>query len=402
MRIVHVITRLIIGGAQENTILTCEDLQKTFGDQVLLLAGPGLGPEGSLVDDARGRGVRLVLIPSLRRAIHPWRDPQSYSALKHELRAFQPDVVHTHSGKAGLFGRLAAWSLGVDAVVHTVHGAPFHKYQNWPARRLFRTCERFAARRCHHLVSVADAMTDQLVAAHVASREKFTTVYSGMEVEPFLEADRHRQETREKFGFEPHHVVVGKVARLFHLKGHADVIAAAAQCVKRQPNLRFLLVGDGILRKPFEREIAAANMQNYFRFAGLVRPDRVPAMIGAMDIVVHASYREGLARVLPQALIAGKPVVSYDVDGAREVVIDNETGCLLRPGDVDGMVRALDRLASDAELRARLGKAGRERFTEPFRHEHMTERLRAIYRDILQGRAVPARQGELSRRRPAG
>ena len=122
-------------------------------------------------------------------------------ALKSVLREFRPDVVHTHSAKGGMLGRLAAWSLRVPVVVHTVHGAPFHPYQNAAARSFFRWCERWAAQRCHHIVSVADAMTDQLVAAGVAPREKFSTVYSGMEVEPFLHADDDRQATRAAAGF---------------------------------------------------------------------------------------------------------------------------------------------------------------------------------------------------------
>ena len=138
MRIAHVITRLIIGGAQENTLLTCDDLRRQFGEEVLLIAGPGLGPEGSLEAAAREREIPLVILPQLRRAIHPWRDLSSYRAIRRELRAFRPDVVHTHSGKAGLFARHAARALGVPAIVHTVHGAPFHSYQNPIAREFFR------------------------------------------------------------------------------------------------------------------------------------------------------------------------------------------------------------------------------------------------------------------------
>ena len=185
MRVVHIITRLILGGAQENTVLCCEDLLRQHDDDVLLITGPPLGPEGSLLDRARAGGVPLEIIPSLRRPIHPWRDAVSYRQLKKSLRRFRPDVVHTHSAKGGMLGRAAAWTLGVPAVIHTVHGAPFHPYQGRGARLFFQACERWAARRCHAMVSVADAMTDLMVAARVAPREKFTTVYSGMEVEPF-------------------------------------------------------------------------------------------------------------------------------------------------------------------------------------------------------------------------
>ncbi len=386
MRIVHVITRLILGGAQENTVLCCEDLLRRHGDEVLLATGPPLGPEGSLLERARAGGVPMEIIDCLRRPIHPWRDPASYWQLKTTLRRFRPEVVHTHSGKAGLLGRAAAWSLRVPAVIHTVHGAPFHAWQGRGARRFFEACERWAARRCHAIVSVADAMTELMVAAGVAPREKFTTIYSGMEVEPFLQSAEHRQRVRGELGYGPEHVVIGKIARLIKLKGHDDVIRAATAVIHREPKARFLFVGDGLLRDWLEREIALAGLRDYFQFTGLVPPQRIPELISAMDIVVHASLREGLARVLPQALLSGKPVVSYDIDGAREVVITGETGFLVPPRDVERLAAALSRLAADPALRDRLGAAGRRRFTDQFRHERMTAELRQLYQDVLDRR----------------
>jgi len=385
MRIAHVITRLILGGAQENTVLSCEDLVRTYGDDVLLVTGPALGPEGSLMDRVRAGGVPMEVVSPLRRPIHPWRDLVSYLRIKAILRDFQPDVVHTHSGKAGVLARAAASRLRVRAIVHGVHGAPFHPYQGRGARAVFRACERWAAPKCHAFVSVADAMTDLMVEARVAPREKFTTIYSGMEVEPFLRSGEHRDRVRRELGYEAGHVVVGKIARLFHLKGHPYLIQAARQVVDAEPNARFLLVGDGLLAERLRRQIAAAGLEGHFRLTGLVPPERIPELVAAMDVVVHASLREGLARALPQALIAGKPVVSYDVDGAREVVIPDQTGFLLPPKSIVEMADALIRLASDPALRERLGAEGRRRFTDVFRHERMTAQLRSLYERLLAG-----------------
>lgn len=389
MRIAHIITRLIIGGAQENTVFSCEDLIREYGDDVLLITGPPLGPEGSLIDRARESGVPMEMVPTLRRAIHPWRDWVSYLRLKRILRDFQPDVVHTHSAKGGILGRAAARAVGVPAIIHGVHGAPFHPYQRALARETFRACERWAAPKCDAFVSVADAMTDLMVDAKVAPREKFTTVYSGMEVEPFLQADEHREQVRGELGYGPEHVVVGKVARLFHLKGHEYVIEAAVRVVQANPNVRFLFIGDGILTEQYTEAIRKAGLQEYFHLTGLVPPARIPELIGAMDVVVHTSLREGLARVLPQGLIAGKPVVSYDVDGAREVVLTGETGYLLPPKSIEPLADALIELAGDEELRLRLGAEGRRRFTDQFRHEEMTRQLRELYERLLaeKGRA---------------
>lgn len=387
MRVAHVITRMILGGAQENTLLNCEDLLRDYGDDVLLVTGPSIGPEGDLLERARRNQVPLSVIEPLRRNIHPGRDWASYRALRRVLQDFRPDVVHTHSAKGGLLGRMAADSLGIPAIVHTVHGAPWHPYQSIFAREFFKRCERFAARRCHALVSVADAMTDLLVEAGVAPREKFTTIYSGMEVEPFIHADSRRDAMRAELGFDPQHVVIGKVARLFHLKGHADVIRAAQTVVHKTPQARFLFVGDGILRDELESQAADAGLADIIRFVGLVPPTEVANYIGAMDIVVHASLREGLARVLPQGLIAGKPVVSYDVDGAREVVQTGETGFLIPPQDVPALAEALSVLIADADLRSKLGDEGRRRYTDLFRHQEMTRRVRELYERCLAAKS---------------
>jgi len=386
VRILHIITRLILGGAQENTLLTCEDLIRMYGDDVLLVTGPPLGPEGSLLERARGGGVPTVVVPSLRRAINPVHDIPAFWALSRIIREFRPDVVHTHSAKAGILGRAAAWRQQVPAIVHTVHGAPFHPYQPRLARLFIAACERWAARRCHRLISVADAMTELLVSAGVAPREKFVTIYSGMEVEPFLQARQHRQTMREKLGYTDAHFVVGTIARLFHLKGHEDILRAAGYLIPRFPQIRFLWVGDGVLRPRLECRIRQAGWSSYFRLVGLVPPEKLPEYLAAMDAVVHPSLREGLARVLPQALLAGIPVVSYDVDGAREVVQNGETGFLVPPRDSMGIALAIAQLIENPGLAARLAEMGRSLCAERFPHERMTAQIRKVYEDILKNR----------------
>jgi glycosyltransferase involved in cell wall biosynthesis len=394
MRIAHIITRMIVGGAQENTLYTCQDLVRQFSDDVLLITGPALGPEGDLLGQGRGGELNVRYIDSLRRAIHPWRDARSYFALKRVLKDFQPEVVHTHSAKAGILGRIAAHALRVPAIVHTVHGAPFGPYQGRGVRAFYQWCERFAARRCHALISVADAMTDLMVEAKIAPREKFTTIYSGMEVEPFLNADQHRARMRAELGFRDEHIVVGKIARLFELKGHEYVIAAAKELAPTLPQLRFLFVGDGNLRPHYEREIAAAGLQEHFVFTGLVPPTRIPEYISAMDMLVHCSLREGLARALPQALLAGKPAISFDIDGAREVVRP-DTGFLLPPREIPPLVNAIYNLALHPSLRAEQGRAGQLRCREVFRHEYMTERIREVYEQVLSGQGRGALESRL-------
>ena len=390
LRIAHIITRMIIGGAQENTLLNCLDLVRGHGDEVILITGPSLGPEGDLLSQGRAGELSIRLVPSLRRAIHPYRDWKAAGEIRTILKSFRPDVVHTHSAKGGLLGRKVGWGLKKDdpmgrtpAVIHTVHGAPFHDFQSGAARVFFQMCERWAAKRCDHLISVADAMTDLMVAANIAPRDKFSTIYSGMNVDPFVNASRHRAEVRSRLGIHDDQIVIGKIARLFHLKGHSDLISAAPSIVAENPNVKFLLVGDGVLRQSLQQQIESLKLSQHFLFTGLVPPNEVPSLIGAMDVLVHTSLREGLARALPQALLAGIPAVSYDIDGAREVVINGQTGCLIAPGDVNGLAKSLSNLAADSETRTRLGREGQRRFTQQFSHQNMTRQIRSLYEQVL-------------------
>ena len=383
MRVAHVSTRMIIGGAQENTLYNCLDLQRDYGDDVLLVTGPSLGPEGGLLEQGRAADLKVALIDSLRRAINPAKDWVAYREIKRILSEFRPDVVHTHSAKGGILGREVAWQLQVPAVLHTVHGAPFHAYQPLVVRQFYRMCEKRAAARCHRMISVADAMTELMVQGGVAERDKFVTIYSGMEVEPFLEARKNRDQVRARLGFEDDDIVVIKIARLFHLKGHEDLIRAAVDVVRDNRRVKFLLIGDGILRESLQAEIRRLGLEQHFVFSGLVSPSEIPELVGAAEMLVHVRYREGLARALPQALISGIPAISYDVDGAREVVLDGVTGRLIEPGNLRLLAKAIGELAADAQLREGQGSEGRRRFTDCFRHQTMTGRIRQEYEHLL-------------------
>ncbi len=386
MKVVHIITRLIVGGAQENTLHTAEDQHRLFGDDVTLITGPGLGPEGSLEDRAHAGGYRVEIVPELQRAINPWTDWKAYRRLIALLKELRPDIAHTHSSKAGILGRMAAAKVKLP-VVHTIHGASFHYGQSAIAYRAYIAAEKSVAGKTAKFISVADAMTREYVAAGIAPLDRFTTIYSGFDVEPFLTPSRPVETIRAELGIQPDEIVVGKIGRLFHLKGHEFLIRAAPAILAAAPNVRFLLVGDGILRSSIEAELNRLGIRERFTFTGLVRPEQIPDLIHAMDIVVHTSQWEGLARVLPQGLIAGKPVVAYDVGGAAEVVLPGETGYLLPRDSVEPLSEAVITLAGDPSLRMRFGQIGLERFTEQFRHEHMTQGICEVYDEVLSRRS---------------
>jgi glycosyltransferase involved in cell wall biosynthesis len=407
VRVVHIITRMILGGAQENTLLTCRGLHENPDYDVTLVTGPALGPEGELLSEAERLGLKVRVVPQLRRAMHPWRDWVALRSLRRILRELKPQIVHTHSSKAGILGRYAAHREGVPVILHTIHGLPFHPCERRWKNALYVRLERRAAKWSSRIVCVAHAMAEQAVAAGVASREKFVTVYSGMDTEAFLTSGRHREAMRERLGFRGGEFVIGKVARLFELKGYEYVIEAARRVADAHPNVRFLFVGDGVLRERLEAQAERLGVRGRIVFAGLVPASQVPAYLSAMDALVHASLREGLARVLPQALLAGKPVVSFDVDGAREVVIDGETGrlvgiadcrlpiadCSLKskienrksriPWGVDGLVSALCEAVEHPQEAAAMAERGRELCRERFRWEVMVAELDRLYRELL-------------------
>jgi len=384
MKICHVITRLIVGGAQENTVSTCTGLRK-LGHDVDLVIGPQTGPEGSLYDQAKAAGVPIIVVDELRRAPNPWLDVSACLALRRLFVSKRYDVVHTHSGKAGLTGRLGARMARVPIIVHTIHGPSFYRYQNPIGNWVFRWAEQAAGACTTQFVSVADAMTQQYLAAGIGEPDKYVTIHSGMNIDAFLNATRD-DALRELLGISKSDLVVGKIARLFRLKGHEFLFEAAPRIVEAVPNVKFLLVGDGIYREHFERQAAEMNLRNHFVFAGLVPPEEIPRYVASMDLLAHLSLREGLPRALPQALACAKPVVAFDVDGAREVCIDGQTGLLVRAEDARALAVAVIRLLQDAGLARRMGAQGRELVKERFSETRMVQQLDQLYRRLWAAR----------------
>jgi len=378
MRVTHVITRLIIGGAQENTVATVLGLQQRPGMEINLLAGPTTGPEGSLESAFQPFPQLLSIVPSLVRPVHPLNDLLALLRLTRIFRSTRPQIVHTHSGKAGILGRCAARRAGVPIIVHTIHGPSFGPFQGAPANGLFRGAERFAAPFTTHYVSVAEAMTRQYLAAGIGRPEQYTRIFSGFPLEPFLAAENDPA-WRARLHLAPEDFVIGMISRLFKLKGHDDLLDIAPNLVRQCPRAKFLLVGDGPWRGRLEDRARRLGVEKHFVFAGLVAPAQVPRYVGVMDALAHLSRREGLPRALPQALAAARPVVAFDCDGAGEVCIDNETGFLVPPGDRETLARRLLQLAGDPELRRRLGAQGRQFVRPRFSVETMLDSLYALY-----------------------
>jgi glycosyltransferase involved in cell wall biosynthesis len=298
------------------------------------------------------------------------------------LRARKPDVVHTHSGKAGVLGRLAARRARVPVIVHHIHGPSFGPFQGPLANWIFTAAERHAAGATTHFVCSANAMTRIYLEKGIGRPEMYTRVFSGFRVEPFRNATSDPV-LRSRLGLEQDAFVIGKIARLAPLKGHEELFAAFRELLPQRPAARLLVIGDGPLRGALQARAAAMGLRDKIVFTGLLPPDEVARYVGIMDCLAHLSRREALSRALPQALAAGKPVVAYDFDGADEVCLEGQTGFLVRTGEVKAVAARLSQLANDPALRERLGRQGRNFVQDQFRVERMVEILYRLYARLL-------------------
>jgi len=376
---------LVLGGAQENTLITCRLLAQR-GHDVTLITGPAIGPEGELFEQTKNQKYKTIVIDKLRRPICPVYDTISYYQIKKHLRRLQPDIVHTHSAKAGILGRFAANSLKqAPKAVHTIHGLAFHPYQSGLLNKFYIAIEKSAAKRTDFFISVADAMTNQALDAGIGEPDKFVTAYSAIEENDFLKpiSNEQKKQFRQSCGISEDAVVFVTVARLFMLKGHDFIIESAKTLSKQYKNAVWLFVGDGNLSERYKKQVSQLGLADRIKFAGLLSPRQIPLAIAASDILVHCSLREGLARSLPQAMLCARPVISFDVDGAREVVNEN-TGRLIEPKDVEQLTRSIAELIKDKDLREKLGAAGRESVKEKFAPQKMVDTIEAVYKKLLE------------------
>lgn len=217
----------------------------------------------------------------------------------------------------------------------------------------------------------------------------FTRIFSGFDVRQFINS-RNDPGLRKKLGFGTDHFVIGKIARLFRLKGHADLLKAFAQIAARLPQARLLLVGDGVLRGELEQLAGFLGLRDKVVFAGLVPPDELAPHVGIMDCVAHLSYREAVSRAVPQALAAGKPVIAYDFDGAGEVCFQNENGFIVHTGDTGGVAQRLAQLAGDPALREQMGRRGRDFVAQNFTVEKMVKDQCSVYWKLAAQRGIRA------------
>jgi glycosyltransferase involved in cell wall biosynthesis len=380
IRVCHVITRLDLGGAQENTLYTVSRLGPAYRPR--LVCGPG----GLLdADAARIPGLEVTFEPSLVRPIRPALDLLALGRLTRLFRAERPRIVHTHSSKAGILGRLAARLAGVPVVVHTIHGFGFHRRQPAPLRLLLVAAERAAAAATTHFNAVARANLEEGVARRIVHRRRATLIRSGVPVGAFEAAARDPalrdgHGLRGELALPPRAPLIGMIACLKPQKAPVDFVETAARVARAVPEARFVLAGDGELRGAVERRAASLGLDGRLFLLGWRRD--VPRILAALDVVVLTSLWEGLPRVLPEAIAAGVPIVATAVDGTTDILSDGETGVVCRPGDVDGLAAGVLRLLREPEWGRGLARRARAVLPE-FDIDRMVRDQEALYARLL-------------------
>jgi len=295
------------------------------------MIGPQTGPEGSLAEHARDKNVKLYIDNALVREINPFKDFLSFLKMVWFIRKKKYSIVHTHSSKAGISGRWAAWLARIPVIIHTVHGWGFHEYQKPWAGFLFKFLERTTLLITDKLIVVTRRDIDKGLKANIGTPDDYTLIRSGIELAAFANPLRPRQTVRKEFGIPLEAVVIGTVTRLSPQKSPLVFIEAAHIISNTHPNVYFLVVGDGPLRNDVEQRIKELKLGDRICLTGLRRD--VPDLLSACDIFTLSSLWEGLPRVLPQAMANGLPVVASAIDGSREIIQDAVNGRLFPPGN---------------------------------------------------------------------
>lgn len=339
--VVHIITKLELGGAQENTLYTCRHLDRSRFEVMLWH-----GPDGMLDDEAASiADAEVSSIPTLVREVRPHLDAACTRDFIARLRRFagRQVIVHTHSSKAGIIGRAAARLAGAGPVVHTIHGFSFHEGQAPMLRAGYVNAERAAARYTDAFIGVSRSnLAEARARGIITSRHEVELIRSGFDLDAFAAAAKaNGPPLRRELGLGDDDEVIVSIANMKPQKDPHTLVEAMRQLVLRRKKVVLLYAGDGVLRSEIEVAISKAGLTDRFRLLGWRRD--VPALMGAADVVVLSSIFEGLPRVSVQALAARRPFVGTRVDGTPEIIRDGRNGFLVEPRDPTGLANALDR-----------------------------------------------------------
>ncbi len=359
-RVLHIITRLIRGGADSVVLDLIANLDHERFAIDLMVGGQSELQRIHVPKDVNS----LIFIPSLVREINPLYDIPALRSIYRTIKDGQYDIVHTHTAKAGFLGRLAARLARTPYVIHHLHGTTFPPTMSWPTRRFYISLEHLAARWCDTIIPVGNDLAESYLAQYIGRPEQYHVIHYPADLEAFLQAREltaaDLARVRESLGVAPDDVVIGKVARLEKRKGFDYYIEAAKRLAPKHRNVKFLIVGEGDQRGDLQNQVDRAQLNGQVIFTGY-RND-IAEVMATFDIFAFTSLWEGLPKVMVESAALGKPIVTFAVEGAREMVDDGETGYIVPSRDVDALAQRLEELSSDRLLRERMSACMLERF----------------------------------------
>ncbi len=385
IRVLHVITRLIVGGAQENTMFTAALLDKDHY-QVDVICGPQTGSEGSLIDEVRSRDISLIIMPELLRQISPWLDIRALWKLYRLIRHHKYAIVHTHSSKAGILGRIAARLAGTPIIIHTVHGWSFHDHMSRLVKTSYIWLERLCARFSDALIAVANRDIEKGLRNKIGIQKQYICIRSAIPLDEFTPARISKMEARKMLNIPIDAPVLGNVGRFSEQKNPLDWVRVAGIVSKENPECWFLLVGDGPLRLQVEAKLIEEGIAGRTVMTGLRRD--IPYMMTAMDVFLLTSLWEGLPRVIPEAMHMGLPVVANGVDGSQEAIRHGETGFVAPPGNIDQLAQYCLLLLQNNRLRLKMGESAHMDASREFDVNQMVGKIEELYKKLLVEKTV--------------
>ena len=382
VRIIHIITKLELGGAQLNALYTAAHLDKGLFS-VKLACGPG----GEL--GGKTGGVDAIFVPSLRCEINPFRDIAAFFGLYRLLKKEKPDIAHTHSSKAGILGRLAARLAGVPVIIHTFHGFGFNNRQNLLKRRLFVFLEKFCAQLADALIFVSVSNMETARALGIGSPRCWRLIRSGIALRNYP-AECGVRSKRAEFGIKAGELAVISLGNTKPQKNPAGFISIALKITREVKNVKFVFIGGGSELDYFRSLAESLGLKDKCIFAGW-RMDTAQ-LLRASDLFLLASFWEGLPRSLVEALASGLPVVCYKTDGVADLVKEGVNGFGARPGDEAGLAAAAKRVLKDAVLRAKLAQGARDTDLSAFDIDLMVKQQEELYLELLAQKSADSRQ----------
>ncbi|BFM39377.1 glycosyltransferase family 4 protein [Synechocystis sp. LKSZ1] len=378
-KILHIITRLVVGGAQDNTLLTVKNHDRAFYH--ISLAS---NPDGIWLDRAKNYSDCFYPISSLVNPISPFKDWQAFWDIVAILKKEKIDIVHTHSSKAGILGRLAANYCKIP-VVHTIHGFPFHDFMPPWKKQLFITIEKKIAQKTNFLITVCELNRKEALQLGIVNQDNAQTIYSGIDFDK-LDQTFDYNSLKQELNIIPETKIITMVGRLDKQKAPYYLITAFAQVLEKFPDTILLLVGEGELEESLRNQIKALNIELNVKFLG--SRDDVPVILNITNIFALSSLWEGLGRAMTEAMLMGIPVVVPNIYGIPEIVHHNETGLLFEAKDTDQLANHLVFLLNNPQECQRLGKNAKVLTRRLFDGKEMVRQIEAIYEKVLSKNGI--------------